>query len=481
MAETLVEKEDNPSAEKPNACSVTQAMNMAKRGLEQIRLTVVGEISEFSDKAGYKAAYFTIRDDECSMPCLMWRDVYRASGLQLRQGMLVQVTGCFSCYPAKGRMQFTVRKIALAGEGNLRMQVAQIAQKLQAEGLMDPSRKRRTPALPARIAVVTSPRGKAIRDVMRTLRRRYPLGELMVFGVPVEGAGAPAAMCEALVAAQQAQPAPDVILLVRGGGSYEDLMPFNDEGLARCVAASTIPVVTGIGHEPDNSIADMVADRRCSTPTAAAEAVAPSVDELRQKLKNATRMLGDAYGGQVGRLSASLEKLADRRVWDDPHYLTGGFQQTLDMQSERLVRALPATLNARRSELDLLGQRLSSAIPEGLSARSHELEIAKSRLLAAGPTIVSRAAHDVELARANLEHLGPGLTERFEREVAVGAGKLDALSPLKTLSRGYSITYAADGASVIDSADKAAPGDEIVVQLADGSLDCTVNNIEKGN
>lgn len=417
------------------ACTVTQAMNLVKRGLEKIRLTVIGEVSEFNDKQGYKAAYFTIRDDACSMPCLMWRDRYRASGVELQVGMLVELTGCFSCYPAKGRMQFTVSSMQPAGEGKLRMQVALLARKLEGEGLMDASRKRRIPALPQRIAVVTSPRGKAVHDVMRTLRRRYPMGMLYICGVPVEGANAAEHIIAGLEAAWHAQPAPDVILLVRGGGSYEDLMPFNDEALARAVAASPIPVVTGIGHEPDNSICDMVADCRCSTPTAAAEAIAPSTEELAGKLENARNALRRALQGYVRNQQASLARLEDRPLWKDAHYLTGAHHQALDAMSDRLLHALP----------------------DALKADEHALELLKGRLIA----------------------LGPQTCSRFGREMALAAAKLDALSPLKTLARGYSITYAQDGRSVIDTVEHASKGDSIQVQLQDGRLACTVDSIER--
>ena len=445
----------NEETTNKKACSVTQAMNVAKRGLEQIRLAVVGEISEFSDKPGYKAIYFTIRDDDSAMPCLMWRNVYQASGLSLRAGMLVQVTGRFSCYAAKGRMQFDVNRIEIAGEGNLRMQVARIAQKLAAEGLMDPVRKRRSPALPKRIAVITSPRGKAIRDVMRTLRRRYPLGELMVFGVPVEGEMAPQYMCQALVAAQQADPAPDVILLVRGGGSYEDLMPFNDEALDRTIAACTIPVVTGIGHEPDNSIADMVADRRCSTPTAAAEAIAPSIDELYNKVGNATRALESAYGKRIDTLSAQVDRLVDRPLWKDPYALLGGYAQTLDLAQERLGRALPGMLQQDAARLAMAEQRLHRAIPDALT----------------------RYRHQLDSYGQSLKHAGATMTDRHGRQMALAAAKLDALSPLKTLSRGYSIAYAADGKHIVKSVEGVAPGDNLHIRVEDGSITCTVDEV----
>lgn len=421
-------------SEQGSAYTVTQAMNAAKRGLEKIRLTVIGEVSEFNDKPGYKAAYFSVHDDGCSMPCIMWRDRYNASGVVLQAGMLVELTGNFSCYPAKGRLQFSVASMQLAGEGKLRMQVAQLARKLEAEGLMDASRKRRVPALPQRIAVVTSPRGKAVHDVIRTLRRRYPLGELLICGVPVEGADAPARIIQGLESAWAANPAPDVILLVRGGGSYEDLMPFNDESLARAVAASPIPVVTGIGHEPDNSICDMVSDRRCSTPTAAAEAIALSTDELSSKLSNARDALHRSIDTYMQGHRARLKRLLDRPLWHDAHYLTGSYFQTLDAMEERLLRA----------------------IPDALSADAHVLELLKGRLIG----------------------VGPRLCEGFGRELALSAAKLDALSPLKTLSRGYSITYAADGHSVIDSVEHVTAGDAIQVQVQDGQLACTVNTVE---
>lgn len=422
-------------SEQSSAYTVTQAMNAAKRGLEKIRLTVIGEVSEFNDKPGYKAAYFTVHDDDCSMPCLMWRDRYNASGVTLQAGMLVELTGNFSCYPAKGRLQFSVASMQLAGEGKLRMQVAQLARKLEAEGLMDASRKRRVPPLPQRIAVVTSPRGKAVHDVIRTLRRRYPLGELLICGVPVEGQDAPARIIQGLEAACAATPAPDVILLVRGGGSYEDLMPFNDEFLARAVAASPIPVVTGIGHEPDNSICDMVSDRRCSTPTAAAEAIALSTEELSNKLANAQDALRRSVENYMQAQQAQLDRLLDRPLWHDTHYLTGSYFQTLDAMEERLLRA----------------------IPDALRADAHALELLKGRLL----------------------NLGPHLCDGFGRDIALCAAKLDALSPLKTLSRGYSITYAVDGHSVVDSVQHVNDGDHIQVQVQDGRLACTVDAIER--
>jgi len=414
------------------ALSVTEAMTIAKQTLETVRLRVVGEVSEFNDKAGYKAAYFTVYDGGAAMPCLIWRDAYLASGITLRCGMLVELTGQFSAYVTKGRLQFIVRTLALAGEGRLRIEVAELARRLETEGLMRLERKRQLPRYPQRIAVVTSPRGKAIHDVIRTLKRRYPLAELLVAGVQVEGEGAPAALVDGLRAAEAA--GPDVILLVRGGGSYEDLMPFNAEVLARAIAESRVPVVTGIGHEPDTSIADMVADVRASTPTAAAETAAPAVDELRATIRREQRVLGAALNHRVQSAAHRLAGLADRPVFADPATVLGPAWQTLDMARVRLDRALPERL-----------------------ARD-----------------TARVAH----SRSLLEGAGSRLTERARARVALGAARLEDLSPLAILARGYSAAFATDGHTVVRSVSQVSPGDRMVVRMSDGRVGCTVTDTE---
>ena len=202
-------------------------------------------------------------------------------------------------------MSFVARSFSLAGEGLLRQQVAQLAEKLRREGLMDEARKRRIPVFCSRVAVVTSLSGAVIDDVKRTLRRRNPLVEVVCVGAKVQGEGAPAELIEGLRRAASITPAPDCILLVRGGGSFEDLMTFNDEELARAVAACPVPVVTGIGHEPDTSICDMVSDRRASTPTAAAESVAPAMTELADVLEARHQRLGAAMASMIGRIRST--------------------------------------------------------------------------------------------------------------------------------------------------------------------------------
>lgn len=421
-----------PGARERKPISVSAAMNAAKRSLETVRVLVVGEVSEFNDKPGYKAAYFTIADKDASMSCLMWRDRYVASGVELRAGMLVELEGFFTAYVPKGRMQFSVTDLRVAGQGDLRLRVAQLAENLRVEGLMEAARKRQLPRCPERIALVTSPRGKAVHDVLRTLRRRYPLAEIVLAGVQVEGAGAVESILEGIEVAIGADP--DVLLLVRGGGSYEDLMPFNDERIARAVAASPVPVVTGIGHEPDTSIVDMVCDLRASTPTAAAEAAAPSRGELAQVMDGLGHRLGRALAGSVLRLEHRVARIADRPIFSDPMALTGSISQSLDLLEARLKRSIPERMRRDSERLGFVRGRLASIAPRLLAAPDSRMRLAAARL------------HD--------------------------------LSPLRTVARGYALVQQPDG-RVVATVDAVGVGDTVDVRVADGVLGCVVESVAR--
>lgn len=415
------------------ALSVTEAMTIARAALEGLTLLhVIGEVSEVTDKPGYKAVYFTLGDGSSVMSCLVWRDAYSASGVVMRPGMLLDVSGSLTVYPPKGRMQFQVRSLSPAGEGVLRMQVAALARALEAEGLMRPYRKRPLPEYPERIGLVTSPRGKAVHDVIRTLRRRYPGAELLIAGVAVEGADAVAAVTAGLkrVAAGGA----DVVILARGGGSYEDLMPFNSEQVARAVAGCPVPVVTGIGHEPDTTIADMVADRRASTPTAAAEAVASAYSELASHVAHLSQRLARGLLHTAQAAAHRVARVAERPVYRDRTVLLGVRAQQLDAAADVLSRALPLRL-----ERD--GSRLAGAL-------------------------------------GALLRLGSRLGERSSDRLASGAARLEDLSPLAILRRGYAVCYDASGTRVVRSARELARGDRVRVRLNEGRADCTVDTVE---
>lgn len=437
------------------AVSVSEALARAKGALESMTLVVEGEVSQFKDSPAYKAVYFPLSDGSAVMDCMMWRNRYRAGGLELRPGMRVRLTGRFSVYPAKGRMQFEVFRLEPAGEGDLRARVARLARKLEAEGLMDAARKRPVPAFCQRVVVITSPHGKVKDDVARTLRRRNPLVELQYCAVTVEGAAAAGQMIEALRVAERA--APDAILLVRGGGSYEDLMPFNDEALARAVAACRVPVVTGIGHEPDTTLCDMVADRRASTPTAAAESVAPSREELASALDSQAHRLGSALARGVSLRVRALDALAARPVLADP------------------ARALVAI---RARELDLAQDRLARAIPDMLDARCSAVRTCAERLALAGKRFGSAERALVRFAAKRLRALGDGALQVHRHAVAEGAGRLEALSPLAVIARGYAVAFDESG-RVVSSVARLGVDDRLRVRLSDGTLDCAVCGVER--
>ena len=290
--------------------SVSDAVELAKGQVSHWpSMTVVGEVSGFrgpNARSGH--CYFEVKDGGASMSVIVWRGTYQKLSFELRDGLEVQLTGKFDIYKSSGRMSFVASRVEASGEGLLRQRIAVLARRLQVEGLMDDRRKRPIPAFCSRVCVVTSLSGSVIEDVKRTLARRNPLVLIDVAGACVQGQQAPASIVRALGVAAASRP--DAILLVRGGGSLEDLMCFNDEQVARAIADCPVPVVTGIGHEPDVTIADMVADRRCSTPTAAAESVAPAIDEVERQMNQRHVRLGRSMAALLETREASVESLA---------------------------------------------------------------------------------------------------------------------------------------------------------------------------
>lgn len=424
----LLSQASSQGAATSRPLSVSEAMQAAKRSLESITVKLIGEVSEVNAKAGYKAVYFTVKDAGASLPCMIWLNRYHQSGVQLCVGQRVELTGRFTLYAPKGRMNFDVFSISLAGEGDLRRRVAELAQRLEREGLMAASRKRPVGSLYEHIGLVTSPRGAAVHDVLRTIRRRFPVAKISLAGVAVEGSQAPQGIVFGIDACVRA--GCEVILVVRGGGSFEDLMPFNDERLARAIAACPVPIVTGIGHEPDTSIADMVADVRSSTPTAAAERVSPDSSTLLRELDARAASMSASQRLAIERYEARLGHIASRPLFKDPHLL---------FSTDLLT-------------LDLLHDRLSRALPECLAKDSLHLNDMQRRLC--------------DRAKTSFE--------RFEHDLALRAGRLHDLSPLAVLSRGYAIAKDEEG-SVVRSIHAVHGGDRIDVAVSDGVISCSVN------
>ena len=440
----------------PAPISVTDAVALAKGAVSQWPTLVVGgEVSGFrgpNARSGH--CYFEVKDDGASMSVIVWRGTAQKMGFQLRDGLAVQLTGKFDVYKASGKLSFVASKVEAAGEGLLRQQVAELARRLEREGLMDPARKRHVPAFCSRVCVVTSLSGSVIEDVKRTLARRNRLVEIDVVGCSVQGADAPATIVRALATAAAARP--DAILLVRGGGSFEDLMCFNDESVARAIAACPVPVVTGIGHEPDTTIADMVADRRASTPTAAAESVAPAFDEVERQMLQRQVRLGRAMSAALSFRGQHVTSLARLMAGSVDAELSRR-RVALDALGARRCLTDPlATVTARRDDLMQTEQRLHDAVPRSLARQREGCEHASARLAAAAGKL-----------------LAPG-----EATLARLAASLDALSPLSVLARGYAIARGGDG-HVVKDARELAVGDELTVLLGTGSVGASVTSISE--
>lgn len=329
---------------------------------------VQGELSNLSrPSSGH--IYFTLKDSGAALRCVMWRTEAQRLRMSLQDGLAVEVHGKIGLYEIGGQYQLYADQIRPVGEGALFQEFLRLKALLEAEGLFDPARKRSIPPLPRRIGIVTSPTGAALRDMLQTLRRRLPLAEVILAPAPVQGTEAPPALAAALSDLNHlAQP--DVILLARGGGSMEDLWAFNDENLVRAVAASKAPVITGVGHETDFTLADFAADLRAPTPTAAAELATPvSRADLRAGLAGLKVRLGTALTAGVAVRQREIETLTARLRFVSPERRILSDRQQLDEITRRTLSATSHRLRLEQERLNGLNQRLCALNPLAVLAR----------------------------------------------------------------------------------------------------------------
>jgi exodeoxyribonuclease VII large subunit len=315
--------------------------------------------------------YFTLKDAEAQLPCVFFKNArLRSSAPELRDGMAIAANGHISLYERDGKMQLYVENVELIGEGALFLRFEQLKTRLAAEGLFETSRKRPLPSSPSVIGIVTSPEGAALRDMLRVLRTRFPLARVILSPTLVQGAEAPAAIASA-IDLLNAHGEAEVVILGRGGGSIEDLWAFNEEVVARAIARSRIPVISGVGHETDFTIADLVADYRASTPTAAAAAAVPDIAEWRDELHSFQEELTesvetylDDQREQLGRIRRDLLRL-------DPQYQLERLQQRLDDTSALLQARMQHILSLRTERLRGVALRLHSLSPLLTIARGY--------------------------------------------------------------------------------------------------------------
>ncbi len=413
------------------------------------RIWVEGEISNLArPSSGH--IYFSLKDDRCQVRCAMFRMNNRRIDFTPEDGMQVLANGRVSLYPERGDFQLIVQFLEEAGAGALRRAFEALKQRLAEEGLFDEARKRDIPRLPRRIGVVTSPTGAALRDILSVLARRFPAIPVLVYPVPVQGAEAAPAIARMLdVACERGEC--DVLILARGGGSLEDLWAFNDEAVARAVRRCRVPVVTGVGHEIDFTIADFAADLRAPTPSAAAELVSPLASEWRRQMTTAVRR---------------LERHARRRVGDE--------RRLMSALARRLVHPRRRLYDLSQS-LDALLARLTGAIREANSARRARLLAGDAGLRLCNPsrTVERHRSTWWQLAQ-RLRHAGARIPVERRARLAALARAMEAVSPARTLDRGYAIVTRSRDGTVVRHAADVALGEDIDTRLADGRLRSTV-------
>lgn len=412
----------------PKIYPVSEIVRQAARTLEARfgDVWIEGEVDSFKRHGPSGHLYFNLKDQSALVCAMMPRARAQRVRFPVADGLKVRARGRLSLYEAQGRFQFYVEELELTGEGELLRAFEELKARLQREGLFD--RKRRLPAFPRVVGLATSTSGAALKDVLRVAYRRGKV-RFLIANCQVQGDGAPAQICDAIYRLQRRC---DVIIVGRGGGAAADLWAFNDEGVARAIFASRVPVVSAVGHEVDYTIADFVADARAPTPSAAAEIVVPEFAVLAAELRDLTQRL--SRGGQ--------------RTVDTA-------RQRLDIEVARGQQALERLFAARRRTLSSLEQRLTAQHPKARLMRDQAALLAlRTRLLTAGRGLIVQRRRSFE-----------GL-----------AGKLDALSPLKVLVRGYAVARDEQGHVITDAA-MVPPGQALHVRVAQGELHCRVESV----
>jgi exodeoxyribonuclease VII large subunit len=417
-------------------------------------ILVQGEISNCREaQSGH--IYFTLKDDRAQVRCVFFKQQQRGIKFRPEDGLQVTVRGSISVYEQRGEYQIYAERIDLVGQGALQLAFEQLKKRLEAEGLFDAKRKKPLPLLPSRIGIITSPRGAAVRDVVRILTRRFPNVHLTVYPVRVQGEGSAEEIVKALKFFN-AKKIVDVLILARGGGSMEDLWSFNEEIVARAIFASEIPVISGVGHETDFTIADFVSDLRASTPSAAAELVVQTRAEFDKHIAELRETVAGLVRYRLLELSRRVHELSARR----------GFRRPLDLLRQQRQRA----------------DEMTSRLALGLRAR---LEQSRKRFTAAHLRIISFDFR-VKIAafRLRLEKRTADLGVRIERLLRAKRDRLEKLtlqlqerSPLRVLERGYAIASDAAGNLLRDAA-QVALGDTVAIQLHRGRLTTEVKKRE---
>ncbi len=414
--------------------ALTRYIKMRLEGDERLQqIWVQGEISNFTHHSSGHM-YFTLKDKDSRVKCVMFSSYNASLGFIPKNGDKVLARGSVSVYERDGQYQFYVSKMQPDGIGSLYLAFEALKRKLDAEGLFAIERKRTLPKFPRTVGLITSPTGAAVRDMITTLQRRFPVAAILLYPVQVQGKQAAPSVARA-IQAMNTHGAADILIVGRGGGSLEELWAFNEETVARSIAASEIPVISAVGHETDTTIADFAADIRAATPTAAAELAVPHLDELQQQLRHMTSRLDRALTAQYYEPAQRLDRLSQR--------LRMSMEQRLrqaDQRYQRIYRRL--TVFQPHEQVRSLRRQLDS--------HAKQLDVAMQGLL-----------HQRKL--------------RFAGAVR----QLDALSPLKVMARGYSLAYRESDGVLMKSVHETSLGDDVRIRLHDGILHCEVKGTQE--
>jgi exodeoxyribonuclease VII large subunit len=496
-----------PSTEQP--WTVSRLNSLIKQTLTDHLPTTIhlaGEISNLSTPASGHI-YMTLKDANSEIRAVMWRSGAASLKFKPTDGMEVVATGKVDVYEPRGQYQFYIRKLEPRGVGSLELAFRQLHDKLKTEGLFNPERKKPIPVYPRRIAVVTSDTGAAIRDILTTLERRFPCVEVCLHPVRVQGEGAAEEIAAAIDRLNQ-QAARlggfDVMIVGRGGGSLEDLWAFNEEVVARAIHASHIPVISAVGHEVDVSIADLVADVRAPTPTAAAEMAVPVLREILDDLATDISRIGRAVRHAVDIARSHLRVIQQSELFRDPVAMIRRREQLMDElngrltacaiqhigQTHRQLHQLEIRLTALQPKaycrqqverLAAISDRLNLAVRQRTSEAKTQLNMAKQSLRAGEVLRRFRTERDrLQQTVARIEHSARHRMALLTQTVKGLDARLEATSYRNTLARGFTITRTKRGNKIIRSASQTAPGDRIVTETSDGEFDSRVTDARQG-
>jgi exodeoxyribonuclease VII large subunit len=437
-----------------SAYSVTQLLTVLKSTLETNPafrgFWLKGEISNTTfHRSGHW--YFTLKDENASISCVMFANAANTVLFKPKDGDQVLIKASVTVYPPQGKVQLSVSSMSLDGIGDLYLRFEALKKKLNAEGLFDPQRKKSLPRYPQRIGIITGANTAALKDIQKTLGLRWPGLTLTLYPVLVQGDGAPAQILHALIEADAAQL--DVVILARGGGSMEDLWAFNDESIARQMARMITPIVTGIGHEIDTTIADYVADWRAATPTAAAQSVVRDFREVQSELTQLQLTIQRLMYQRLQQQRLTLNPLRLHPLWANPELLTQDAAMNLTMLTQRLLN-FTASVTPKANALQTLRQRLQLQALQRIHDDTTALERLQQRITAG------------ILQRLNSEKSG----------FAARLGLLNAFSPLNVLERGYAIALKDQRA--LRSIQDTEAGDALTIRLTDGTINTIVTGKE---